>query len=458
MKYYAVTDDPRELYHYGVKGMKWGQHIFGDKPKSPGYHKATRKLKALSASKAPKQSKVITKQQKIAQKEARKRDKEAMRFQKATEKAQRKISAIESLYDFDRENSYRKSLAREQKVAKINEQLFNANADRNLRALQKSVKSEKKLDKYMQQAREGTLRYGKLSEDQIHKLQDRLNLEAQTRKLGGMEKQSWHAQKKEARRAGKLQGIQKGTAAIMEEVARGAAQFGVQGVTNRLLMKSAAKHEGQYQKAKDKARNKRSEREIRKDIKRDLHEEVVRDKILNPGDYDRTVKQRLTGRVTNTFKSQARIDAEQRKLIKDREERKRIEDNYKKVNDDLYKKLVLGDKQNRPIADPEERKRIYDEIYGINNTSNKSGKHIETKPTEKIIKIGEEDIFGTVRNERLSNTIRDNALGVINRISDKPLSAIEKSMRRNAKKNKKRNEAKMRKGQYVHTDDDIWLD
>ena len=25
MKYYAVTDDPNELMHYGVKGMKWGQ-------------------------------------------------------------------------------------------------------------------------------------------------------------------------------------------------------------------------------------------------------------------------------------------------------------------------------------------------------------------------------------------------------------------------------------------------
>ena len=42
MKYYAVTEDPRELYHYGVKGMKWGQHIFGEdpRPKSPAYKKA----------------------------------------------------------------------------------------------------------------------------------------------------------------------------------------------------------------------------------------------------------------------------------------------------------------------------------------------------------------------------------------------------------------------------------
>ena len=48
MKYYAVTDDPRELYHYGVKGMKWGQHLFGEdlRPKSPAYKRAASKLRA----------------------------------------------------------------------------------------------------------------------------------------------------------------------------------------------------------------------------------------------------------------------------------------------------------------------------------------------------------------------------------------------------------------------------
>ena len=36
MKYYAVTDDPNELLHYGRLGMKWGQHIFVG-PKSLAY-------------------------------------------------------------------------------------------------------------------------------------------------------------------------------------------------------------------------------------------------------------------------------------------------------------------------------------------------------------------------------------------------------------------------------------
>ena len=53
MKYYAVTEDPRELYHYGVKGMKWGQHIFGPEPglkKSPAYKKALSKLRSSASS------------------------------------------------------------------------------------------------------------------------------------------------------------------------------------------------------------------------------------------------------------------------------------------------------------------------------------------------------------------------------------------------------------------------
>ena len=34
MTYYAVTDDPNELVHWGVKGMKWG--VRHDKPRHPG--------------------------------------------------------------------------------------------------------------------------------------------------------------------------------------------------------------------------------------------------------------------------------------------------------------------------------------------------------------------------------------------------------------------------------------
>ena len=48
MKYYAVTEDPNELFHYGRLGMKWGQHIFGE-DKSPAFRNAARKLRATKA-------------------------------------------------------------------------------------------------------------------------------------------------------------------------------------------------------------------------------------------------------------------------------------------------------------------------------------------------------------------------------------------------------------------------
>lgn len=342
MKYYAVTDDPRELYHYGVKGMKWGQHIFGDKPKSPGYRKAATKLKKLSSSSGVKNS---------VQRNYKRQMKQQDKYTKAVAKAQRRTEAIEALHNYDKQDSYRKQLARDQKLAKINERLYNIDADRNVKNLQKSIKSEKKLNKYMQQAREGTLRYGNLSENQIRKVQERLSLENQTRQLGGKEKQSWRAQKKEARRAGKLQGIQRGTAAIIEEAARGAAQFGVQGLKNRIMMKSAAKHEGQYEKAKQRAKNKKTNSEIREEVRNKVNQEAYENVVRSGGDaFDRIMPFH-----SNKYRSALLEEQGAHK------EQKRIEDNRKQLQDDLYRKWLLGTK-NDTSDNIKERIEKQDEI------------------------------------------------------------------------------------------------
>lgn len=64
MKYYAVTDDPNELMHYGIKGMKWGvirtdaqlghpkkpTKPRSTKPKSDAYISASSKLRKMMAS------------------------------------------------------------------------------------------------------------------------------------------------------------------------------------------------------------------------------------------------------------------------------------------------------------------------------------------------------------------------------------------------------------------------
>ena len=278
MKYYAVTEDPRELYHYGVKGMKWGQHIFGDKPKSPGYKRAATKLKGLMQN--------------------NRRNREERRYERAVQKAQARTKLSQAKFKYDQvtqENGYddklfrlnQKAIARAEKTARkiaksnikqsIAESKYNANLARsNAKAELKAAKAEKHFDKYLQEAREGRIRMGKLSDDQLTRIQNRLNAEEQARRLGNREKPSWRQQKKEARRAGYLQGLTRGTAAGMEEIGRAAAQYGVKHILDRRKLTAAAKQEGKEQRALNKTRNKKSHKDIKRELSQELYENQIR--------------------------------------------------------------------------------------------------------------------------------------------------------------------------------------
>lgn len=56
MTYYAVTNDPNELAHFGIKGMKWGvrhdkpRHTGSRRNRSPAYRKAQNKLSRMMKS------------------------------------------------------------------------------------------------------------------------------------------------------------------------------------------------------------------------------------------------------------------------------------------------------------------------------------------------------------------------------------------------------------------------
>ena len=274
MKYYAVTDDPRELYHYGVKGMKWGQHLFGDKPKSEGYKRAVRKLR--NAASKYKENKI---------------QKQHDKFAKAVQKQQRNNTLINNWHAFDNDRqtfkaakaAYQKKTSYERKMEKAQKQFNQATKTMELnkaintsKQYKKYAKAEKKMPKFMQQAREGSLRYGNLSDEQIKRIQDRFSLEKATRVLGSTEKPSWKTQKREARREGYLQGISKGTSAAMEEVARA----GVQIAAKRLLDKKAKNEglrEGNKEKIKSRIKNNRTKSEIREDIKQEAREAEYRE-------------------------------------------------------------------------------------------------------------------------------------------------------------------------------------
>lgn len=272
MKYYAVTDDPNELLHYGVKGMKWGQHLFGDdlRPKSAGYHRARAKLKKIRSdakriAKSAGNAIKVSKQQIAANHQKKREDK----YNRAVMKAQQRINAIEGLGNLNQMMNYEREV-KNNYTASRNAAKLSAKRER------RYAKNEAKMDKYLQQAREGRLKYGKLSEDQVNRITDRLSLERQARGLGSAEK-TWHQQKKEARRAGKLQGITRGTASAMEEIAKAGAQFGVAHVIDRWKLNSASKHEGERQHIKTRAQNKKSRSEMREDLQNEAYEAQIRE-------------------------------------------------------------------------------------------------------------------------------------------------------------------------------------
>lgn len=410
MKYYAVTEDPRELYHYGVKGMKWGQHLFGDKPKSPAYKRATQKLKANSRAKEERKYE-------NAVKKSQDRISRVENLYKADQKRNRKPTAreknalVERLHKMDQDKAIYKAINKEQKrVAKqqkLAEKAYRAEEKREM----KYAKNEAKMDKYVQQARQGKLKYGKLSPDQIQRVQDRLLLEANTRRLGAAEK-TWGQQKKEARRKGKLQGIERGTAAVMEEVARAGAQWGIAGVKNRMLLNNKAKQEGKRERIRNAEKNKKSHRDVVNEFKQEAFEERVksgegiiarnnpftktakqqakrlnsieRQKKLNSAYQDyldsngltdkearRQYREGLSGDDANKYgvvrlgNNKSTKERQQRMLLAANKKAKEEADRDAKLRDEIYKRYLMPGKNDNPddmlrrFEDSDARARFY---------------------------------------------------------------------------------------------------
>lgn len=339
MKYYAVTDDPNELLHYGVKGMKWGQHLFGDdlRPKSAGYKRALGKLKGFA-------KKAKSSVQKSATQHAmNKQKKQEDKFNKAVQKSQQRINMIENMRNVDRITSYENRVDRayknEQKAAKAA-----AKQDR------KYARNERKMEKYTQLARENRLRYGKLSEDQINRIHDRLALENNTRALGGREKPRFRTRMKDALQEGILQGVVQGTAAGMKEVA-------VAKIQNRLGNKRAldrqSSNEAKRQKESSRIKNKKTTRELKQDFKQEVREQEIREGV---GVMDRF----------NTFKGASR---NLQKIESDRKERKRLEDVEARIRNEMD--LEYNPDYQKMLANRQERKRIQDVQDRLNSDTDR---------------------------------------------------------------------------------------
>ena len=145
MKYYAVTNDPTELMHFGIKGMHWGiirtdaqlghpRHSGSRRPRSAAYKKAQSKLgKAMK-------------------------------------------NGIEK--------------------AKANWREYNS----------PERKYERQTNKALQQARKGKLKYGKLDDWQVQRITDRLAMERNARMLSDTEK-TWGKRLRESIGEGVIRGV-----------------------------------------------------------------------------------------------------------------------------------------------------------------------------------------------------------------------------------------------------------
>lgn len=190
MTYYAVTDDPNELAHYGILGMKWG--VRKESPRHSGSRSRRRSA--------------------------------------AYKKAQSKLG---------------KMMKSGIKKAEAHWKTYNS----------PKAKEDRFMKKAMQQARNGTLKYGKLTDDQVRKVTNRLALEQDARRLGNTENPRYAKRLKMAIGEGIIRGIGTGTGAYIEERFRG------RGRTTAEIKADArkAKYEGRDDVQRRRARNKQTE-------------------------------------------------------------------------------------------------------------------------------------------------------------------------------------------------------
>lgn len=157
MTYYAVTDDPNELAHFGIKGMKWG--VRHDKPRHPGSHR-------------PRSA--------------------------AYKKAQNKLSA---------------AMKNGIKAVEKKWKTYNSPINKQIRA---ERHYENQTNRALEKARKGKLKYGKLTDDQVYRITERLALERNARQLSEGEK-TWGKRLRESIGEGVIAGVGSGVGRIVSE-------------------------------------------------------------------------------------------------------------------------------------------------------------------------------------------------------------------------------------------------
>lgn len=322
MTYYAVTDDPNELAHFGIKGMKWG--VRHDKPR----HSGSRKPRSA-----------------------------------AYKKAQNKLGRM---------------MKSGIKKAEAHWREYNS----------PKAKEERFMKKAMQGARDGTLRYGTLTDSQVRRITDRLYLERQARQLGNTEKSSFGKRVRSAVGTGIVEGLGRGTASY---------------INARLEGRGRSTAELKAQKRREKYESKEST--IRRKAKKEAKQELYKDLAVEGKLYSRPAtvaklgvlavkdplnlayrNERALLKASLTQKGRADLLKIRRKEDKESERRRRQEESRDKAYYTAYGKLEADNdyKKVRLISSDSEH------VSGIHVTSSEpksprgpSVRIIRHKPTRR---------------------------------------------------------------------------
>jgi hypothetical protein len=111
------------------------------------------------------------------------------------------------------------------------------------------AKEARFMKKAMQQARNGTLKYGKLTDAQVQRVTDRLYLERQARQLGSTENPTYARRLRSALGEGVIRGIGMGTASYIDERFKGRGQTTAAIKRDKRMAKYEAKDRTQERRA-----------------------------------------------------------------------------------------------------------------------------------------------------------------------------------------------------------------
>lgn len=239
MKYFAVTDDPNELMHYGIKGMKWGV-IRTDAQLGHPNKPSTKK---------PKLNSLLTKP-------LSDRDRQAIiagTYVKTASKPKATRSSV------PHSPAYISASSKLRKIMKSGIDKAKASWD-NYNS--PKARSERMFQKHVQLARQGRLKYKGVSDKEVERITERLALERQARNLSGAEKPSFVRRAFSSMGEGVISGLGQGMAnRVSERMSRGAKLK-----TQRMMSEQSNRIAREERRIAD--------READRNIKRDAQREV----------------------------------------------------------------------------------------------------------------------------------------------------------------------------------------